>query len=89
MFEAKNAPSPIDETDADLRELIRLGIIEPAVAEDGRLGYRFAVALFSPDYTPNEALLARMVSRRQRRGLSGLRWIHTASTVCDRREKAV
>ncbi len=65
MFEAKNEPSATDEPDADLRELIRLGMIEPAVAADGRPGYRFAVALFSPDYTPNNALLARMVARRQ------------------------
>ncbi len=65
MFEAKNTHSPLDEPDADLRELIRLGIIEPAVTEDGRPGYRFAGALFSPDYAPNDALLARMVARRR------------------------
>jgi len=37
-----------------------LGLIEPTVDVDGRPAYRLSAALFSPDYTPNEALVARM-----------------------------
>ena len=65
MLEAKSGPPAHDETDPDLRSLMTLGLIEPTVDADGRPAYRLSAALFSPDYTPNEALVARMVSRRQ------------------------
>ncbi len=49
------------ETDPDLQALVELGLIEPANV-DGQPGYRLNEALAN---TSGEALIARLVTRRQ------------------------
>ncbi len=65
MSDSERNPSPSE--DADVLALIELGLVERAVDAAGRAGYRVSGALRSPSYAPNEALIARLSSRRKER----------------------
>jgi len=63
MSSFERNPSPAE--DADVLALIELGLVERAVDADGRPGYSISAAICSPSYAPNEALAARLSSRRK------------------------
>ncbi len=66
MRHAKDGRSLSDEKDRDLKALVELGLIEPAVV-DGEPGYRLSEAVSAATFVPNDALVARLLKRRRGR----------------------